>query len=476
MIKYNTGMFGIRFIFRVRGSVFPKAFCWAIPNAFLAIVYHFLFQNGYTADDMQAAKNASIMWSGYTTVLGFLIVFRNNQAYQRFWEGATLINQVKGEWFNAISSLIAFCSKEQEKHVEVKQFQHLLVRLGSLLYCCALQQVCTHEDDSFETLSLDGIDTESLEFLMLANDRCEVILQWLQQLIVDSHATGVLSIQPPILSRAFQELGRGIVNLNNCRKIKDVPFPFPYAQTLTGMMLVHWFFTPIMASLCIENWRWAGAISFFVTSAFWSLLYIARDIDTPFGDSANDLPLHKIQLEFNNSLVTLLQPRAQLPPTMNMQATEAMNRTTTVMIGDTWRRRELQKTSRIEKATRQLGSRLSAVAEQIDRRLWGNENPETPEMPYHMPPARTSVGNNARQLSSLDSERERASPHTKQSDAVETWPCPEDRLVKQVANVANVDGECALNMSAPVTGADVLGSQSSAPYDQSSACASKRSL
>ena len=28
------------------------------------------------------------IWSGYTFILGFLIVFRSNQAYSRFWESA----------------------------------------------------------------------------------------------------------------------------------------------------------------------------------------------------------------------------------------------------------------------------------------------------------------------------------------------------------------------------------------------------
>lgn len=29
------------------------------------------------------------IWSGYTFILGFLIVFRSNQAYSRFWESAS---------------------------------------------------------------------------------------------------------------------------------------------------------------------------------------------------------------------------------------------------------------------------------------------------------------------------------------------------------------------------------------------------
>ena len=40
------------------------------------------------------------VWSSYSFVLSFLVVFRNNQAYSRFWEGATLMNEMRGEWLN----------------------------------------------------------------------------------------------------------------------------------------------------------------------------------------------------------------------------------------------------------------------------------------------------------------------------------------------------------------------------------------
>ena len=33
------------------------------------------------------------IWSGYTFILGFLIVFRSNQAYSRFWESAARLHK-----------------------------------------------------------------------------------------------------------------------------------------------------------------------------------------------------------------------------------------------------------------------------------------------------------------------------------------------------------------------------------------------
>jgi predicted membrane chloride channel (bestrophin family) len=38
--------------------------------------------------------------------LQFLRNFRSRIAYNRWWEGGTLLQQTRGEWFNGFSSLI----------------------------------------------------------------------------------------------------------------------------------------------------------------------------------------------------------------------------------------------------------------------------------------------------------------------------------------------------------------------------------
>lgn len=312
MITYSVDGFGVSFIFQYHGSVFPKALCWAIPNSALAAVLHHYFHE--ENEDRQATGGVSILWSGYTFVLGFLIVFLTNQAYSRFWEGATLINQVRGTWFNAVSNMVAFCSHREDRHEDVDRFQHTIVRLASMLYCSALQQICDLPDDTLEIIEVDSFDKESLDYLQGVNDRCEILLQWVQRLVVEATSENVISVAPPIISRVFQELSNGIVDLNNVRKIKEIPFPFPYAQLMTWLLLIHFGVTPVIASQAIASKAWASVMCFFVTSSLWSLLYIAHQIDQPFGNDDNDLPIDAMQRDFNRSLLQLLEPLAQRPP------------------------------------------------------------------------------------------------------------------------------------------------------------------
>jgi len=311
MLYYDNTSWSVRQMLQVRGSVFPKALLWACPSVCISIGFHTAIQE-FEWDVPNL--NGSQIWTGYNMALGFLLVFRTQQAYSRWWEGGTLLQQVRGEWYNATSSLIAFTAQGDERLQRVVHFQHLIVRLMSMLYCSALQQVAMMHDDRFEILNIDGLEEDSLRYLRMSQDRCEVLLQWVQRLVVMNVSNGVLPIPPPILSRVFQELSRGMVNLQNARKLREFPFPFPYAQMITLMLIIHWIITPIANCLIIENKVWAALLSGLSVFVFWCLNYIAIEIELPFGDDVNDLPIAEMQKDMNQSLWVLLEKRAQVPP------------------------------------------------------------------------------------------------------------------------------------------------------------------
>merc|ERR1719238_2612861 len=87
------------------------------------------------------AKNAMQMLTVFTSIQFFVLFFRSNVAYDRWWEGGTLLQKTRGEWFNSYSSLVAFSAVDPKMAPKVEEFHHLLARLMSLLFCAALQQV-----------------------------------------------------------------------------------------------------------------------------------------------------------------------------------------------------------------------------------------------------------------------------------------------------------------------------------------------
>jgi hypothetical protein len=218
------------------------------------------------------------------------------------------MQKIRGEWFNAYSCLLAFANPAPEKKAEVTAFCHKLVRLFSLLYAAALEQVSTMDLAVFEIIELDGFQIEHLHALRGAHDRCEVVLQWIQREIVTQNANHVLKIEAPILSRVYNQLGNGIVELNNARKITEFPIPYPLAQMVTFMLALHWLMTVAMAAIYFVNPFHASAVAFVVILSFWTIQFISLELEMPFGDDPNDLPLEDMQKDYNLSLIDLLRP------------------------------------------------------------------------------------------------------------------------------------------------------------------------
>mmetsp|Transcript_85187 Transcript_85187/g.246297 ORF Transcript_85187/g.246297 Transcript_85187/m.246297 type:complete len:620 (-) Transcript_85187:255-2114(-) len=301
-----------KLLFRLRGSVIPRAALFALPSAALSVLMH--YRLGTLSSVPANAGNVNAVWSSVTFVLGVLLVFRTNQAYARYWEGATLLMQVRGEWLNASSSLVAFCSVVPEMTAEVAKFQHQLVRLMSLLYCGALQQVSFVKDDSMEVIDMAGLDESSLFFLVESEERCDVILQWIRRLIVLNMSSGVIPVPPPILTRVFQELSRGLVAAKDVQKIAEFPFPFPYTQLILVMLVTQTLLTPIMAAAAGEDPIWSSLVVFTSVLVQWSMNYTAAELEQPFGEDYNDLPICDMMKEMNLRLQALLDERVRTPP------------------------------------------------------------------------------------------------------------------------------------------------------------------
>jgi len=152
------------------------------------------------------------------------------------------------------------------------------------------------------------------------NKKVELVFQWIQKLMVHHTKTGVLCIAPPILSRSFQQMARCMVNFEDALKIALTPFPFPYAQTTTTLLLVHWFMTPIVITAWVDSATSAGCFCFVQVFILWALNTIAEEIEQPFGVDTNDLDAEFMQEEMNRHLSILVTQEAFRTPTLSERA------------------------------------------------------------------------------------------------------------------------------------------------------------
>eukprot|EP00927_Polykrikos_kofoidii_P082790 TRINITY_DN8325_c0_g5_i1.p1 TRINITY_DN8325_c0_g5~~TRINITY_DN8325_c0_g5_i1.p1 ORF type:complete len:775 (+),score=179.78 TRINITY_DN8325_c0_g5_i1:121-2445(+) len=322
MIWYTEEGYLIKLLARHKGSVFPRSLMFAVPTAAVAVILRMVAETWpyiYTWCGISDLKE-NFLWSATTSVTGIMLGFRIKQALGRFWEGTSLLHQMRGEWFESVACLVTFSRQAKStKPLEVLEFRHTLVRLMSFCHGSALDEIKPEPNENFDAIDVLGLDGMVLKYLQECKDihdfnRVEVLLHMIQVLVTQGLDDGVLKTAPPILSRVYQTLSRGLVNLLNAKKITDTKFPFPFSQLITFLLVVYCILTPVMMSVACETKIWAAAMSFLPTFALFCLNFAAIELEMPFGDDDNDLPLNHFQTEMNTSLLMLLHENADLMP------------------------------------------------------------------------------------------------------------------------------------------------------------------
>lgn len=330
MIRYSPGHWGLSVALTCRGSVLPKSCVVALPCGGVTIVLHYFIRmhwwQSYRLPEpdryavaMEPNHFGVQIISGILFVLGFLIVFRANQAYSRWWQGADLLLKVRGDWFNAFSNAMAMCSDAPDKGADVIHFRAQLLRLISLLYGSALAQIRTGRESSMEIIGLEDFDQEHLQHLQIVHDKPEVVMQWVQKLVGSAYNDKLMEGTAPVFARIYNQLGSGMTSYCTARKIAEFPIPFPVAQLISILLVFFWFSTALFCAHTVSTDWWAGLIAFLVIAAFYGINFLAAELEMPFGDDQNDLPLTDMQRDMNASLLSLVHPRVLQVPQWRKQ-------------------------------------------------------------------------------------------------------------------------------------------------------------
>merc|ERR1712137_10408 len=80
------------------------------------------------------------------------------------------------------------------------------------------------------------------------------------------------------------------------------------------MGIIHWIATVCVAGGTMDSPVFYAIYAFVSTLCLWSMTYVAQELEQPYGDDPNDLPLYAMQTSLNDSLVTLLHHEVQQPP------------------------------------------------------------------------------------------------------------------------------------------------------------------
>ncbi|MTJ51552.1 hypothetical protein FJR38_02050 [Anabaena sp. UHCC 0253] len=279
---------------RIKGSVisaiYQQVILFGIFGVLISILYHF-----------KVPVSQPILGSVIPSiVLGLLLVFRTNTAYERFWEG----RKSWGSMVNAIRNLarqiwVSIDEKEPEDKSRKIDALNLLVAFG----------VSTKLHLRGEPISsdLEELISQSkyIKLKNMNNPPLEVAF-WISDYLEQQYNRNCInSYQLASLQSLLNLL---VDNLGACERILKTPMPLAYAIHLKQLLLLYCFLLPfqIVQSL---GW-WTGFISALVSFTLLGIEAIGLEIENPFGYDENDLPLDAIctNIKLNIDDLTTLTP------------------------------------------------------------------------------------------------------------------------------------------------------------------------
>jgi len=235
-------------------------------------------------------------------VLGLLLVFRTNTAYDRFWEGRKL--------FGIITISIRNLSRQIWVGIEERELDARDHKRDALNLLAALAFVTKHhlrKEQMGEQVQALLPDSKWQQLGKSENVPLEVAF-WINDYLQGQFQTGALSIHQLV---AMTHLLDAIVGaISGCERILRTPIPLAYAIHLKQLLLVYCLFLPFQT---VKDLGWfAVPVVMIVSFTLLGIEEIGIEIENPFGTDANDLPLDSICETIRSNVTDLmrLEPRS----------------------------------------------------------------------------------------------------------------------------------------------------------------------
>lgn len=289
--------------FQLRGSIVPSIVGRTLFCGVFGLFVSLLFDQKYpVALPILAGLIPNI-------VLGLLLVFRTNTAYERFWEGrklwGTLVNSTRNLARQLWIVVPAQTTTEREAKV---QAMHLL---GAFAIATKLHLRKEPVNNELQDL----LPPAHFRKLQTMNNPPLEVAFWLSDFLQNQQQQE--KINPYQLTLMQDLLNKLVDALGGCERILKTPIPLAYAIHLKQLLLLYCLSLPfqMVGSL---GW-WTGPVVALISFTLFGIEEIGIEIENPFGRDPNDLPLDAIcetMLININDLISLAPCTEQLdqPP------------------------------------------------------------------------------------------------------------------------------------------------------------------
>ncbi len=238
-------------------------------------------------------KPPSVVFTLMGTVLGLLLVFRTNTAYDRWWSGRILLSDLMNSNRAMAIKLNAYLTALDT--INRKFFAHMMSNHAFAMKENLRQGI--HWDE------IEEVDAEILQRLKKCYHVPNEIITIVNERITELYRAGLFT-DPQVLELTKHTDNASNVN-GSCERIRTSPVPFSYNVHLKKFMI---FFAVICPFGFIHELNyWSVLIVMLIVYALAGLDAIGEEIEDPFGQDENDLPIDKICKQNRSSLNTILK-------------------------------------------------------------------------------------------------------------------------------------------------------------------------
>ncbi len=264
-------------VVRLKGSVVPSILYRVIGCGLFGLLISLLHQLKVPVSQPGLDK----VITSTALVLGLLLVFRTNTAYDRFWEGRKC-------WGTVIIS-IRNLSRQiwisvQEKQPEDTGEKESVLRL-LLAFAVAMKLHLRSEPVNSELAEL--MTSAQFDKLKTMSNPPLEIISWIGDYLQQQSQRNCLDTYQVT---AFNDLLNNIVGaLSGCERILRTPIPLAYVIHLKQLILI---FSLVLPFQVVAQSAWlTGPMVALVSFTLFGIEEIGIEIENPFGHDPNDLPL-----------------------------------------------------------------------------------------------------------------------------------------------------------------------------------------
>jgi len=237
-------------------------------------------------------KNTLVVHSLIGFIMGLLLVFRTNTAYDRWWEGRKLWGSLVNHCRNISIKINAFIpNRHEDIQLELKQlisaFPYVLkehLRKGVNIQKLDLSDHLLKEIKDFRHIP-NGVTAAIYKRLKICVE--SKIISETEFLVIDNEL------------RALAEITGG------CERIKNTPIPFAYSLFIKKFIVIYIFTLPM--GLIPDFKYWSVPIELFVFYVMVSLELLAEEIEDPFGGDDNDLPIDELAAKIDDNISEIIK-------------------------------------------------------------------------------------------------------------------------------------------------------------------------